>query len=346
MTHAELTTRRSSFNVAPPPYWRWGRLVDRVSFELVYNGPALSEHQMDVRDLVPALTGVGSLIRDANRLLNKDLADVRVFVNSEHKRGCFSISLELWQSLYEAAKGLLGAEGVKDAKDILEWLDLLLPGGAAGALGIFGYYRWRAGRKLAAVQSVHDTGPGGTIQVRVEGDNNPITISPIVFQLAHDPRIAKDAAKLLAPLKEVGIEEVKTTIDGQPQLQLSKDDAKAVLATVSLVKEEENILSKNTIVAHLTPYDAQFDAEAKQWEFWHGDRRIPVDISDTSIARDAVERRSVSMDDVYKVDLEITERQTPGAQIRTEYKIKNVHGRFSGPKQDRLFEPPESESES
>lgn len=346
MSYAEqLTTRQGGLSVAPPPLRRWGRLVDRVSFELVYDGPALSEHQMDVRDLVPALTGVGNLIRDANRLLNKDLADVRVLVNSEHKRGCFSISLELWQSLYDAAKGLLGAEGVKNAKDILEWLDLIVPGGAVGALGIFGYYRWRAGRKLATVQSVHDAGPGGIIQITVEGDNNPITISPIVFQLAHDHRIAKDAAKLLAPLKESGIEEVKTMIDGVPQLQLNKDEAKAVLATCALVKEEEDILSKGTIVAHLTPYDAQFDADAKQWEFWHGDRRIPVDISETSIARDAVERRSVSMDDVYKVDLEITERKTPSGQIRTEYKIKNVHDRFSGPRQDKLFEPPE-ESEA
>jgi hypothetical protein len=320
-------------------------MVDRISFELVYDGPALSEHQMDVRDLVPALTGVGNLIRDANRLLNKDLADVRVLVNSEHKHGCFSISLELWQSLYEAAKGLLGAEGVKNAKDILEWLDLLIPGGAAGALGVLGYYRWRAGRKLATVQSVQDTGPGGTIQVTVEGDNNPITISPIVFQLAHDSRIAKSATRLLAPLKEPGIEEVKTTIDGKPQLHLDKEEAKAVLATVALVKDEENILSKGTIVAHLTPYDAQFDAGAKQWEFWHGDRRIPVDISETSIAHEAVERRSVSMDDIYKVDLEITERKTSSGQIRTDYKITNVHSVSSGPRQDKLFEPPTGQAE-
>ena len=324
--------------------------MDRVAFELVYDGPALSEHQMDVRDLVPALTGVGNLIRDANLLLNKDLAEVRVFVNSEHKPACFSVSFELWQSLFEAAKGLLGDEGVKSAKDILEWLDLIKEmtvGGGAGALGVLGYYRWRAGRKLKTVQTVKDTGPGGTVQVTVDGDNNTTIIMPQrVYQLAHNARIAKDATKLLLPLKEEGINELETKVDGQSQLKVRKHDAKDIVATCALVKDEENILSKNTVLAHLTPYDAQFDPEAKQWEFWRGDRRIPVDISETSIATDAVSRRSVSMDDVYKVDLEIIEREISSGKIKIDYKVVRVHDRYPGPKQDHFFEPPEDDSEA
>jgi len=293
--------------------------------------------------LVPALTGVGNLIRDTNLVLNKDLAEVRVFVNSEHKPACFSVSFELWQSLFEAAKGLLGSDGVKTAKDILEWLDLYkssIGGSAATGFGVLGYYRWRAGRKLKSVQTVQDSGPGGIVQVKVEGDNNTVIIPQQVFQLAHNAKIARDAMKLLAPLKEEGIEELETKVDGQTQIKLRKHDAKDIVATCSLVKDEENILSKNTILAHLTPYDAPFDSRAKHWEFWHGDRRITADISETSIANDAVTRRSVSMDEVYKVDLDIVERETSSGQVKIDYKVVKVHGRYSGPVQDHLFEPP------
>lgn len=322
--------------------------MDRVSFDLVYDGPALSEHKMDVRDLAPALAGTGDLIRDANNLFNKDLAGVRVLVNSEHSRGCFSISLELLQTLFEAAKGLLGSEGVKTAKEILEWLDLLKPlvgGAAVGGLGVFGYYRWRAGRPLSSVQSVRDVGPGGMIRVEVQGDNNSVNISPIVFAMAHDSRIARDAKKVIAPLNRPGIEQLRTTFQGRPQLNFDKEDAKAVIETTALVQQEGNILSKGAMIAHLTPYDAQFDPEAKQWQFRLGGRPITVDISDTPIARNAVERRSVSMDDVYKVDLEVTEHKTPTGQIRTDYKARKLLGHTPGPKQDQLFHPKREDSE-
>lgn len=343
-----LTTRKGGSSFSPLLHSGLGRLVDRVSFELVYDGSSLSEHQMDVRDLVPALTGIGDLIRDANLLVNKDLAEVRVFVNSEHKPACFSISFELWQSLYETAKGLLGSDGVRTAKEILEWLDLYRNtiGGGTAALGVLGYYRWRRGRKLATVQTVHDAGPGGVVQVKVEGDNNTVLIPRVVYDLAHNRKIAKDTTKLLDPLKKDGIDVLESRVGDESSLEVSKEDAKDIVATCALVKDEEDILSINVIVAHLTPYDARFDPDAKQWEFWHGDKRIQVDISESSIARDAVNRRSVSMDDIYKVDLEITERKTSGGQIRTDYKVLNVHDRFPGPKQDKLFDPPDDNSDS
>ena len=50
------------YNLRFPPS-QGAVLVSRVSFEVVYDGPALAGHQMDVRELAPALLGVGNLLR-------------------------------------------------------------------------------------------------------------------------------------------------------------------------------------------------------------------------------------------------------------------------------------------
>lgn len=43
---------------------------DRFRFNLVYDGPALEEHRMDVRTLAPALLALGDMVERANEILN------------------------------------------------------------------------------------------------------------------------------------------------------------------------------------------------------------------------------------------------------------------------------------
>jgi hypothetical protein len=49
-------------------------------FAFRYDGPALSEHGMDVADLAPALLSLGELIKQANFLVNRDSAKVNLVV--------------------------------------------------------------------------------------------------------------------------------------------------------------------------------------------------------------------------------------------------------------------------
>ena len=41
----------------------------QASFHLIYDGPALANHEMNVRDLAPALLAVGELLEEVNRML-------------------------------------------------------------------------------------------------------------------------------------------------------------------------------------------------------------------------------------------------------------------------------------
>ena len=78
-------------------------LVDWDRFNLIYDGPALVRHQMEARELGPALLALGNLITEANHKLNDDRAFVKVFVDSEMKPGSFSVALEVWQHLSDHA---------------------------------------------------------------------------------------------------------------------------------------------------------------------------------------------------------------------------------------------------
>jgi hypothetical protein len=52
---------------------------------VVYDGPALAEHAMDVRDLAPALLAIAETLEEANTVLNGNRAQVRVQVHASFK---------------------------------------------------------------------------------------------------------------------------------------------------------------------------------------------------------------------------------------------------------------------
>lgn len=322
-------------------------LMSNESFELAYDGPALRNHKMDVKELAPALLGIGNLIREANFEINGEAADVRVLIKSEFKAGSFEIGFDIWQNIVHSVGPLLGDEGVKTAKDILEWLDLLKGPilGAASAAGVFGYYKWRKGRDVKDIQQISDTSESGDINIFISGDNNPFTIDRRVFDLSQKPKIAKAAKALIAPLDGHGIDTLKTISDNKEHLLLHHDEVESIAASCDAVLQDENTLSCNVVEAHLSPIDAKFNPDATSWKFDYGGQTILVDISETSIASDAMSRRVISMDDLYHVNLEISERLLQSGKTKNDYKILKLIERKRGHKQVEMFEGPENADE-
>src|SRR5258705_10711277 len=115
--------------------------MSKVAFQLRYDGPALSEHGMDVADLAPALLALGDLIKRANATVNGDAAKVNLIVQSDFEHKCFQVSLELVQSILSAIGALLTDEhALKNAQTIAGWL------GLAGNSG-YGLFKYLAHRK-------------------------------------------------------------------------------------------------------------------------------------------------------------------------------------------------------
>lgn len=69
----------------------------KAAFKIAYDGEALRDHSMNVRDLAPALLSLGKLFDAANLALNGDKATVNLQVKA-HSAGSFEVALELFQS--------------------------------------------------------------------------------------------------------------------------------------------------------------------------------------------------------------------------------------------------------
>jgi len=67
--------------------------VQLQEFQVKYDGPALADHTMDVRDLAPALLSIGKLVREASEELHPGL-DLNVHVKNVGE-GCFITELLL-----------------------------------------------------------------------------------------------------------------------------------------------------------------------------------------------------------------------------------------------------------
>ena len=60
-------------------------------FHVVYDGSALDEHLMDVRDLAPAMMAISDLLIHANQEINGDKLKIELKVKANFKAGSFGI---------------------------------------------------------------------------------------------------------------------------------------------------------------------------------------------------------------------------------------------------------------
>ena len=111
--------------------------------DMVYDGPALADGSMNVRDLAPAMMAVGGFFESANRISNGGRASISVNVRAT-SAGSFHIIFEVIQNV-EAA-GVLEAD-IGEFLTTANALKALLLGGAGLGGGIVWLIKWLRGRK-------------------------------------------------------------------------------------------------------------------------------------------------------------------------------------------------------
>ena len=111
-------------------------MAGRARAVVRYDGPALSEHEMDVHDLAPSLLALADLCKIANEIFNGESASVRVLVRADHEQKCFQIQFDLVQNLYDQLTVLMSRDSIKNAKEILEWIGIIGLGGVVGTAGL------------------------------------------------------------------------------------------------------------------------------------------------------------------------------------------------------------------
>ncbi|WP_291849856.1 hypothetical protein [Bradyrhizobium sp.] len=295
---------------------------NRERFQVAYVGDDDNDHSMDVEALAPALLAFGKLIRAANAELNKDRARMKVLVDSEFEHKCFLINFETLQTILDTVKDFLNDEGVKHAADVLQKVGVTA---GTAAAGLFGYLRWRNGRKVESAVEVNNS--PGSLVIKLEGEGHSLQIGKDVFRLSQNPAVLEAVEGTLAPINDhkeaKGIEFRK---DNKLIATYRNEDVKAIAAScedpggVDFIEEAEE--EPKVVTAVLYSHGPVFDVKAPNWRFLYRRKPIYADIRETNIAKDAVKRGGSFMNDRYKVKMEVTPPNEDRAE--THYKVIEV----------------------
>ena len=175
--------------------------MNTSTFRVVYDGPALTEHAMDVRDLAPALLAIAEALEEANRVLNGSQAQVQVQVHGSFKTGSFGIDLSVVQSFVAQALDFLA-----DDHKVVGDLNLLALLGFAGSggVGLLRLVRWLKGRTIKKVEITDEDN-----LARVITDDDELEVEARTIELFRSYRIRHALERAIKiPLDRDGVESV------------------------------------------------------------------------------------------------------------------------------------------
>jgi len=175
-----------------------GTLRSHAELALTYDGPAVDNGVMDVRDLAPALLSLGNLIEATNRVVNGEKSTAKVQVRTLGA-GSFSIGLDVTVAFLQSIRDLLAGAEATAAANIIT----ILTGGAAVGGGSIALIKWLKGRKPSAITR-KESG-----RVKVEVDGQSIEVDEIVARVSMDVSVRLALERVVAePLSREGIETV------------------------------------------------------------------------------------------------------------------------------------------
>jgi hypothetical protein len=292
-----------------------------VLFSVSYDGEALANHEMNVKDIAPALLALGELIEEANRMLNGDKTKVAVNIKATEP-GSIIVALTAHQDLLSQAISLFDSEGVNAFLNLKEILKILGIGGG----GVLGLIKWIKGREIKNVTRV-DTG-----DFKIELEDGEVTVTKKVeIELFQAIKIRKNIETIVnRPLKKDGVEAVSFKVDNNEGV-IVKDEADYFVAPIV----EQEILGETEIEQSLQIVNISFQ-EGGKWRFSDGNATFYADILDIAFL-ETVQKNEVAFakDDVLQVKMHRKQYMTD-AGIRADYTVLKVLGHRSAAVQIKL----------
>ncbi len=245
--------------------------MSNTSFQVVYDGPALTGSTIDVRDLAPALLAFGDVIEQANMTLNDGRTSVALRVNASFKSGCFGIDFSIVQSLLTQVTGLFKEPAVVTAKEVTENLGFVFATGSSAVGGVLYVIRWLRNRKIKRVVLL-DNG-----KARIEVDDDQLETEQRTISLLQNFKLRQAFESAIAkPLERDGYDSVAISTDPESGfVTITKAERGYFFAPPADTEELEDQTTK----ANLQIVSVAFKDDNK-WRFYDGTTQFHAAILD------------------------------------------------------------------
>jgi hypothetical protein len=298
-----------------------------AKFQVVYDGPALDTHEMDVHDLAPALIAIGSLMEEVGNALYGEKFKIGVSVKGSFKTGCFGVEM------IATAKSL-----ILDAIDIFNHGNTTAILNAAGIIGIvssgtgtlIGFLRWLRNRKITKTE-VSDDG-----MVRVYIDTDHYDIEKAALTLLQNPKIRQSLENIITkPLQRPGIDSfaiVDPDLPEKPILMINKDESIYFIAP----DPGDEKINDQAMIMSLQIINASF-ADGNKWRFTDGNQTFFAEILDDEFLNRVNSSEEVfAKNDILKANVQLQQWLTIKG-MKSEYSILTVIDHRSASRQIDLF---------
>jgi hypothetical protein len=299
--------------------------MSRSEFIVTYDGPALKDSEMDVRDLSPALLAISNLVDRTNTLVNDNRATAKVVVRGSFRTGSFGIDLGVVQPLASTAKDLFTSDAVTAAGSIASILGLT----GVAANGLIKIIKKLRGRPI------HRVVPKGDDKVELIVNDERIETEQRVLEILRDPEARRALEQAVyEPLSQDGIDTFAVQEnEHSPALVIEKADRHWFRAPPD---PEAEVLSDDITDEPLQLVSVTFRDDNK-WRVSDGVSTFYADMEDPEYLR-LVDRGEVrfSSNDILYVQLRRRRYLDGQGKMKVEATILRVIEHRSGSRQYHL----------
>ncbi len=295
----------------------------KAEFFIVYDGPTLQAHEMEVRELPPALLGIGNTLEQANRILNGEKTKVSVNVKGAFKAGSFGIEFTVIQGHLSHLLDFFNSQPVTGTLNLLVSMGFI----GTGSGGLIGLLKWLRNRPITNVKRIEN----GNVQISVSDEYREITQE--VLELLRDFKLRQALEEAITkPLQKEGINTFAVKLDNNAFLTVEKEERDWFACPPPQGEEIEEKIE----IEKLQVISISF-REDNKWRFTDGTTTFHATVLDEKfLNRIANNEEHFAKDDIYEVKICKKRWVTAEGMMKSEYEILEIISHFSAAKQLKL----------